>query len=137
MTMPDQPKNVAIFCQDLTVGNADQVSDFYLEAVGWTHIDHDIGGYADYNYNMNYPELGETVVGICRDKGPNTGLHPECLAYIAVAEVEQSINKCLELGGQVVNAPHIRESSQFCVIQDPAGCNRINQPLNCWFSLPE
>ena len=47
MTMPDQPKNVAIFCQDLTVDNAYQVSDRYLEAVGWTHTDHVIGGYAD------------------------------------------------------------------------------------------
>ena len=103
MTTPDQPKNGAIFWQDLTVDNADQVRDFYSQVVGWTHADQDMGGYADYN--MNDPESGETVAGICHAKGSNAGLPSQWVVYIAVADVAQSIKKCLELGGRWLMVP--------------------------------
>ena len=70
---------------------------------------------------MNDPESGETVAGICHAKGPNAGLPSQWLVYIAVADLAQSIKKCLELRGQVVDGPQILDGSQFCVIQDPAG----------------
>ena len=89
MTTPDQPKIGAIFWQDLTVDNADQVRDFYSQVVGWMHADQDMVGYADYN--MNDPEPGETVAGICHAKGSNAGLPPQLLVYIVVADVAQSI----------------------------------------------
>jgi predicted enzyme related to lactoylglutathione lyase len=87
-----------------------------------------MGGYADYN--MNESESGETVAGICHPKGPNAGLTPQWLVYIAVANVAQSIKKRLELGGQMVGGPHILDGSQFYVFQDTAaGGTRINQPV--------
>jgi len=131
MTTPDQPKIGAIFWQDLRGDNADEVRDFYSQDVAWMHTDQDMVGCADYN--MNDPESGETVAGICHAKGSNAGLPPQLLVYIVVAEVAQSIKKCLELDGQVVDGPHILDGSQFCVIQDPAGGSRINQPEKMLF----
>ena len=119
MTTPDQPKIGAILWQDLTVDNAAEVRDFYSQVVGWTHTDQDMGDYPDYN--MNIPESGDTVAGICHAKGPNAGLPRQWLVYIAVADVEQSIKECLKLGGRVIDGPRSMGDSQFCVIQDPAG----------------
>ncbi|MDA0735088.1 MAG: VOC family protein [Chloroflexi bacterium] len=119
MTTPDKPKIGAILWQDLTVDNAESVRDFYSQVVGWTHTEQDMGGYADYN--MNAPESGETVAGICHAKGTNASLPPQWLVYIMVSDVAQSIKKCLELGGRVIDGPRDMDGSQFCVIQDPAG----------------
>jgi len=131
MITPDQTKIVALFCRDSMVDNTDEVRDFYSEVVGRTHPDQEMGGYADYN--MNDPESGQTVAGICHAKGSNAGLLPERLVYIGVANVGHCIKKCLELGGQVVDDPHILDGSQSRVIQDPAGGSRINQPGNMLF----
>lgn len=119
MTTPDKPKIGTIIWQDLTVDRAAEVRDFYSQVVGWTHTEQDMGDYADYN--MNAPESGETVAGICHAKGPNDSLPPQWLVYIAVADVEASVKKCLELGGRVIDGPRSMGRSQFCVIQDPAG----------------
>ena len=100
MTTPGQPKIGAIFWQDLRGDNADEVRDFYSQDVALMHTDQDMVGCADYN--MNDPESGETVAGICHAKGPNAGLPSQCLVYIAVADVAQDIKKCLEsrVGGR-------------------------------------
>ena len=119
--MPDQEKPGlgSIVWQDLTVPNAPEVRDFYCQVVGWTYTDHDMGDYADFNINL--PETGQTVAGICHAQGPNANVPPQWLVYIAVNDVVQSAQRCLDLGGRVLDGPRSMGDQTFCVIQDPAG----------------
>ena len=119
--MPDQEKPGlgSLVWQDLTVPNALEVRDFYCQVVGWTYTDHDMGDYADFNINL--PETGQTVAGICHAQGPNANVPPQWLVYIAVNDVAQSAQRCLDLGGRVLDGPRSMGDQTFCVIQDPAG----------------
>ncbi len=119
MTVPDQPEIGRIMWQDLTVPNAVEVRDFYVGVVGWEYTGHDMGDYADFN--MNRPGAGDTVAGICHARGPNANVPPQWLVYIRVADVEESIRRCRELGGRVIDGPRDMGEERFCVIQDPAG----------------
>jgi predicted enzyme related to lactoylglutathione lyase len=119
MSNPDQPQIGRILWQDLTVPNASEVRDFYSQVVGWTHTDHDMGDYADYN--MDQPETGETLAGICHAQGPNANIPPQWLVYIYVADVAQSAQRCVDLGGKLLDGPRTMGQDKFCVIQDPAG----------------
>jgi len=38
-----------------------------------------------------------------------------------VEDVDQSVERCLELGGRLIDGPRSAGQSRFCVIQDPAG----------------
>jgi predicted enzyme related to lactoylglutathione lyase len=105
---------------DLTVPEANKVRDFYASVVGWTVSDVDMGGYSDYC--MNQPANGVSSAGICWHRGINTGLPPVWLIYIQVANLEESVRKCEELGGRIVRAvSEMGEQGRYCVIQDPAG----------------
>ncbi|MDE2938542.1 MAG: VOC family protein [Chloroflexota bacterium] len=105
--------------QDLTVPNAPEIRDFYCQVVGWTYTDHDMGEYNDYNINL--PEGGHTVAGICHARDSNANIPPQWLVYIVVEDVAQSVQRCLDLGGQVVDGPREMGGQTFCVIRDPAG----------------
>lgn len=119
MSTPEPPQVGRILWQDLTVPNASEVRDFYAQVVGWTYTDHDMGGYADYN--MNQPETGETLAGICHARGPNANIPPQWLVYIVVEDVAESARKCAELGGTLLDGPRTMGTDSFCVIRDPAG----------------
>ena len=105
--------------RDLTVADAAAVRDFYKRVVGWETQDVDMGGYSDFT--MTSPETGEGVAGVCHARGGNKGLPPQWLMYIVVADIEESMASCTELGGEVVAGPKSMGSSRYCVIRDPAG----------------
>ena len=109
----------SIAWQDLTVPNAPEIRDFYCQVVGWSYTDHDMGDYADYNINL--PDGSSTVAGICHARGPNANVPPQWLVYIVVDDVARSAQRCVELGGQVVDGPREMGGQTFCVIRDPAG----------------
>ena len=119
MADDNQPQIGRILWHDLTVTNAPEVRDFYSQVVGWTHTNHDMGDYADYN--MNQPETRETFAGICHAQGPNANIPPQWLVYIYVADVDESARRCLELGGKLIDGPRTTGTDKFCIIQDPAG----------------
>ncbi len=108
----------SILWQDLTVGNAGDVSRFYAEVVGWEASPHDMGEYHDFN--MKDGE-GKIVAGICHAKGSNANIPPQWILYISVEDVEASAARCRELGGEVVDGPRTVGESRFCIIRDPAG----------------
>ena len=114
-----KPRIGAITWRDLTVENAKEVRDFYCEVVGWKATDHSMGEYADFN--ISEPESGDVIAGICHARGDNAGIPPQWLIYITVADVEASANRCMELGGAVLDGPRAMGSQRFCVISDPAG----------------
>ena len=105
---------------DLTVDAAEEVRDFYGEVVGWNHDAVEMDGYSDFS--MTTPTSGQTVAGICHARGNNAGLPPQWLIYINVADVEHSMQRCVELGGEILVPPRGGpEKARYCVIRDPAG----------------
>lgn len=105
---------------DLTVPNADEVRDFYAEVVGWSPSDVDMGGYADYN--MHRDGAPEPVAGVCHARGGNAGLPAQWLMYVIVEDLDRSMARCLELGGDVIAGPkQVGASARYCVVRDPAG----------------
>lgn len=109
----------AIGWRDLTVENAEEVRDFYQAVVGWNTKAVSMGDYEDYY--MTSPKTGDPIAGVCHARGVNADLPPQWLLYIIVADLDQSISKCNELGGEVIAGPKSMGDARYCVIRDPAG----------------
>jgi predicted enzyme related to lactoylglutathione lyase len=107
---------------DLTVENAEQIRDFYSAVVGWKPSGVDMGGYNDFN--MNDPETGKPVAGVCHARGVNAELPPVWLIYVNVEDIALSVARCVELGGQVIVGPkEMSGHGKYAVIRDPAGAH--------------
>lgn len=104
---------------DLTVENAEQVKDFYCQVVGWTFSKQDQGDYNDFNM-INFAS-NEVIAGICHKRGSIKNLPSQWLNYVLVENMDACIEKCVALGGQVIDGPNQMGNSNFAVIQDPAG----------------
>jgi uncharacterized protein len=105
---------------DLTVSDADHVRDFYRDVVGWQPKAVSMGNYDDWS--MLNPETGVPAVGICHARGANSAMPAHWLIYIKVADLDDSIKKCLNGGGKVIDGPRtLGEECRFCIIEDPAG----------------
>jgi len=107
---------------DLTVEDADAVRDFYREVVGWTASGLEMGGYEDYC--MAEPATGKMISGICHARGANAELPPVWLIYINVEDLDQSLKRCTELGGQAITPiKTYGQQGRYCIIRDPAGAH--------------
>jgi predicted enzyme related to lactoylglutathione lyase len=105
---------------DLTVPNATAVRDFYAAVAGWVPADVPMGDYADFS--MHRPGEQNPVAGICHARGTNANLPPQWLIYITIANLDQSIARCQELGGNVLVGPKsLGYYGRLAIIQDPAG----------------
>ena len=118
MSSNDNSAIGSITWRDLTVDDAPRVRDFYAHVVGWKPEPVKMGNYDDYNM---LDANGQCVAGVCHRRGCNTALPPQWLVYIAVANVAESMEKCIALGGKVIDGPRKMGDKQFVVIQDPAG----------------
>lgn len=98
---------------DLTVGDAEGLRDFYASVVGWETERVQMDGYDDFCMK---PPGRDVVAGICHACGVNADLPAQWLIYITVADLQQSIDRCVARGGQVVH-----RRPDLAVIQDPAG----------------
>ncbi len=115
----------AIISADLTVPNADEVRDFYKQVIGWESEDMPMqdadGTYADY---VMKDADGNWMGGVCHARGANLGLPPQWMVYINVADIEASVQRCLDLGGRVVKESRGDDGKlHYAVIQDPAGAH--------------
>lgn len=116
----EKPSNIGrVEWMDLTVQDASGVRDFYKSVVGWTSTDVDMGHYSDFNINL--PDTGDTIAGVCHAKGSNANLPSQWLMYVRVESVEDSAAQCKKMGGEVLEGPRRMGGSNFCVIKDPAG----------------
>jgi predicted enzyme related to lactoylglutathione lyase len=104
---------------DLTVENAEEVRDFYSSVVGWKSTNVSMGEYDDYC--VNQPDDGETVAGVCHARGGNKDMPAQWMMYVRVSDVAKSAEQCKAMGGKVLVGPKPMGTSEFCVIQDPAG----------------
>ena len=104
---------------DLTVGDAENIRKFYSDVVGWDSSPVDMGEYSDFC--MNLPGSDNAVAGVCHARGSNAKMPPQWLIYIVVANVDESAERCVELGGKIIDGPREMGKQRFVVIQDPAG----------------
>ncbi len=103
---------------DLTVDDAETLKDFYGAVVGWKTEDVDMGGYSDFNMVAGD---GQPAAGVCHARGSNAALPPQWMIYIVVPDVETSVARCTDLGGDVIVAPRGMAGGRYAVIRDPAG----------------
>jgi len=107
-----------IISADLTINQADDVRDFYKQVIGWDHMDINMGDYNDY---LMQTKDGVPVAGVCHQAGPNAGLPTVWMVYFQVEDLGKSMKMCKELGGKVLREPAEMTSSNFTVIEYPAG----------------
>jgi predicted enzyme related to lactoylglutathione lyase len=108
-----------ILWHDLTVDRADEVREFYERVVGWSSERVEMGDYDDFE--MRAPGGDEAVAGVCHARGPNAGLPAQWLVYVGVEDLEESVERCVEMGGEIVSEPSGAGGGRCCVIRDPAG----------------
>ncbi len=109
---------------DLSVENASQVKDFYVEVAGWDSAAVSLGDYDDYC--MMPPAIDgnpqDPIAGICHKRGENSGMPSQWLMYINVENLDESLANCRRLGGKTVTPTRNMGSyGKMCVISDPAG----------------
>ena len=97
---------------DLTVDDAERVRDFYTAVVGWKVEPVGMGDYDDFS--MLAPASGEAVAGVCHKRGMNAAIPSQWLVYITVADLDQSIARCEELGGEVISPP--KDLGSHCLL---------------------
>ena len=115
-----KPQTGSIAWLDLTVEDAPRVRDFYRRVVGWAASEVTMGDYSDFV--MHRPTDGAEIAGVCHARGANADLPPAWLVYITVADLDTSLERCRELGGEVVAGPRdLGAHGKFAVIRDPAG----------------
>jgi hypothetical protein len=115
----DGPAIGTIVWTDLTVPDAGKLRDFYSAVVGWRAESVEMEGYSDFSMLPLRDDQPE--VGVCHARGVNADLPAQWLIYIAVADIDASVTRCLELGGALVAGPRELGHGRFCVIRDPAG----------------
>jgi uncharacterized protein len=119
MEEPKPPAPGQIGWVDLTVPDAPALRDFYARVTGWMPSPVEMGGYQDFS--MSGAD-GRVVAGICHARGENAALPPVWLVYITVADLDESLRRCVEGGGTVRVAPQgMGGMGRYAVIQDPAG----------------
>jgi predicted enzyme related to lactoylglutathione lyase len=119
--MSDNQKQVGtVPWMDLTVPDAESVRGFYEDVVGWTSTPVAMDGYDDWC--MNAPQDGKTVAGICHAHGVNAEQPAQWMIYIVVEDLERSVARCRDLGGEVLTRREGGDGQgSFAVIRDPAG----------------
>jgi uncharacterized protein len=120
MSNSQQPAVGTIGWVDLTVEHADEVRDFYREVAGWTVTECAMGDYSDYV--MSSPATGAPVAGVCHARGVNAGIPPAWLMYIVVEDLDASLARSSELGGEAVgDTRDMGGSGRYRLVRDPAG----------------
>lgn len=108
---------------DLTTNQAGTLKDFYKELIGWqefpVNMKDDDGEYQDYAMLIDQENAAG---GICNARGLNKGLPPQWIMYIYVEEVEERLNKSLELGAELIHSHKKADGSyNYVILKDPAG----------------
>jgi predicted enzyme related to lactoylglutathione lyase len=123
MAEQDKPEIGSVGWIDLTVDNATNVRDFYQAVVGWKAqgVEMSDSGSKYEDFGMAAPS-GKSVAGVCHRRGGNKEIPSGWMIYIIVADLEESLRKCVELGGKVL-APtrSYGGQSKYTFIADPSG----------------
>lgn len=121
MSEQQSTKTGTISWHDLTVENAEEVRDFYSQVVGWeaAAVPMDNGTYNDFC--MNLPGTSETQAGVCHARGSNSKIPPQWIMYVGVEDAAASAQRCLQLGGEIIDGPREMDGVNYYYLKDPAG----------------
>ena len=104
---------------DMTTTDAVGISDFYADVVGFENAPTDMGGYEDFT--LIAPATGSPVAGVCHARGSNENFPSGWLPYFIVSDLDKSLERCHELGGETIIEPRAYGDGRYCVVRDPAG----------------
>lgn len=112
-----------IVSADITIPDAGALKDFYTQVIGWQTenmpMKDEAGDYADF---IMKDTAGNWMGGVCHARGVNNDLPPQWIVYVNVADVLQSIEKCLQLGGKVLKEAKNEDGiTAYALLQDPVG----------------
>ena len=87
----------SVVWQDLTVADAERISDLSSAVVGWKHEPVAMGDFSDFHILA----LGsnDPAAWICHARSSNAALPPQWLIYITVADLDAAIAACASRGG--------------------------------------
>ena len=110
---------------DLTVADAGVTRDFYHEVIGWSvhEIEMDDSGERYVDYGMLSSD-GTPRAGVCHARGLNAGLPPVWLLYLAVGDLEESLRRVREEGGDIIKTMQGEGedgAAMFVAVRDPVG----------------
>ncbi|MGH2532447.1 MAG: VOC family protein [Thermomicrobiales bacterium] len=124
--MSETSQNGRFVWRDLMTTDPEEAEAFYSGLFGWTVKPEDMGG---FTYRMLHN--GKTGFGGIVDineVAAGQGIPPHWVSYIAVPNVDETVAKVTELGGQVHLQPtDIPEVGRFAVAADPTGA--VFQPF--------
>ena len=112
------------FCwNELMTRDVEAAKSFYSAMFGWQLEAHDMGGFTYTTFKLPGAGATEHLGGMMAMDGPQfEGVPPHWMGYIAVADLDASVAKCKELGGEVKLPPtEIPNTGRFSVIADPTG----------------
>jgi uncharacterized protein len=105
---------------ELSTNNKEAAAAFYSEVVGWTVQHSDQPG---MDYSM-WQAAGSTIGGMMpiMPQAAEMGMRPTWLAYISVADVDQSIASITGKGGRLLFGPiDMPGVGRFATVTDPQG----------------
>lgn len=115
----EESKPGQILWHDLTVDNAEEVSNFYQGVLGLEKEGLSMGDYDDFVIKSS--KDGDVVAGVCHARGGNKDLPAQWLMYVKVVNLDDSLAKCVTLGGRVLGEKRKMGEGYYGLIQDPAG----------------
>ncbi|MDQ6787124.1 MAG: VOC family protein [Acidobacteriota bacterium] len=121
------PKHGEFCWNELATNNLDVCKNFYGELFGWKFKENIPSADGEVAGGMIYNELsidGQKQFGgmyqmpkECSEKMP-----PHWMSYIAVDDVDETVQKVWQLGGRVCVPPtDIPNTGRFAVVNDPSG----------------
>ncbi len=115
----EMPKHGEICWNELATNDPDVCKSFYTELFGWKYKESD-------STEMQYTEMthdgGKPFGGMYKTTPEMEGVPPHWMSYVAVDDIDASLTKAIELGGNViVPATDIPDTGRFGVITDPTG----------------
>ncbi len=108
---------------DLTVKDTTPLKAFYKEIFGWKEHPVDMkdeeGAYQDF---AMMADETTPVGGICHQRGVNHNIPSQWIMYVSVENVETTLQKCLQLGGELIHGNKKKDGAYgFVIVKDPQG----------------
>lgn len=126
--MSETPQ-IGQFCwNELATTNVQAAKDFYGKIFGWEFVDHNMGEMTYTMVKMNNKDLAG-IWSIPKDKQQE--IPPHWMAYILVANVEETLKKAENQGASIVKpVSQAGDFGLFAIITDPTGAHvALWQPL--------
>jgi len=110
------------FCwNELMTPDTKKAAAFYTAFLGWTTIDHDMGGMTYTMFMQGEKGMG----GMLQTPADKVGQVPaHWMGYVSVENVDKSLEKAKSLGANIVVPKTIAGNMGcFAIIQDPTGAH--------------